>query len=69
MKKLVLALILTSWAISATAADVAVNTRRVCHDLRNRSGQLVKNRDGSVQQSCRWIKIHKKYDATRVPVK
>jgi hypothetical protein len=29
----------------------------------------VKNKDGSVKQECRTVKIHKKHEGTKVPTK
>ena len=43
-------------------------TKRVCKDV-VKDGKPVKNKDGSVKQECRTIKIHKKHEGTKVPTK
>lgn len=53
-------------APAATAA--APETKRVCKDV-VKDGKPVKNKDGSVKQECRTIKIHKKHEGTKVPPK
>ena len=42
--------------------------KRVCKDV-VKDGKVVKNKDGSVKQECRTIKIHKKHEGTKVPTK
>jgi hypothetical protein len=60
----------TAPAASADAKkDDAPKTKEVCKDVVGKDGKAVKNKDGSVRQSCKTIKIHKKYDATPVPEK
>jgi hypothetical protein len=49
--------------------DDAPKTKQVCKDVVGKDGKAVKNKDGSVRQSCKTIKIHKKYDGTPVPEK
>lgn len=46
----------------------APKTKRICKDV-IKNGQTVKNKDGSVKQQCRTIKIHKKHEGTKVPTK
>ena len=46
----------------------APETKRVCKDV-VKDGRPVKNKDGSVKQECRTIKIHKKHEGTKVPPK
>jgi hypothetical protein len=46
----------------------APETKRVCKDA-VKDGKPVKNKDGSVKQECRTIKIHKKHEGTKVPTK
>jgi hypothetical protein len=60
---------------AATAApaevkkDEAPKTKRVCVDVKDKQGQPVKNKDGSVKQNCRDVKQHKKHEGTKVPDK
>jgi azurin len=68
--KTILALMLTAaFAMPVLAADEAPKTKQVCKDVVGKDGKAVKNKDGSVKQSCKTIKIHKKYEGTPVPEK
>ena len=53
---------------SAKDAKSEPETKRVCKDV-VKDGKPVKNKDGSVKQECRTIKIHKKHEGTKVPTK
>lgn len=64
MKK-VLALLVLSIASTAFAAEV----KEVCEDVKDKKGQVVKDKDGKVKQSCKTIKVHKKLEGTKVPEK
>jgi hypothetical protein len=55
-------------AVAEGKASSAPETKRVCKDV-VRDGKPVKNKDGSVKQECRTIKIHKKHEGTKVPTK
>jgi hypothetical protein len=65
----------TTVAVAATAApaevkkDEAPKTKRVCVDVKDKQGQPVKNKDGSIKQNCRDVKQHKKHEGTKVPDK
>jgi hypothetical protein len=68
MKSLILTLAL-AFAVPTWAADTAKpETKKVCKDV-VQNGKPVKNKDGSVKQQCRTIKIHKKHEGTKVPAK
>jgi hypothetical protein len=72
MKKFLIALNIVIWSIvgyQTTAYAEAPKTKEVCKDVVGKDGKAIKNKDGSVKQSCKTIKIHKKYDATKVPEK
>ena len=61
----------TAVAEKASAVDSIKDepkTKRVCKDV-VKDGRPVKNKDGSVKQECRTIKIHKKHEGTKVPPK
>jgi hypothetical protein len=58
----------TPGVTSAKDAKDAPETKRVCKDV-VKDGKPVKNKDGSVKQECRTIKIHKKHEGTKVPTK
>lgn len=64
------------WAKDSHAADVAkadeakaVKTKEVCKDVLGKDNKPVKNKDGSVKQSCKTIKVHKKHEGTEIPPK
>ena len=44
-------------------------TKKVCVDVKDKQGQPVKNKDGSVKQNCRDVKQHKNHEGTKVPDK
>ena len=57
-------------AMPVQAADAqAPKTKRVCVDVKDKQGQPVKNKDGSVKQNCKDVKQHKKHQGTKVPEK
>lgn len=64
MKKLILALALV---FAIPAAHAVTETKQVCHPAKDKAGKEVKNKDGSVKQNCKTIKIHKKVDGTTLP--
>jgi hypothetical protein len=43
--------------------------KEVCRDKVDKAGKPVKNKDGSVKQDCKKIKVHKKLEGTKVPEK
>lgn len=43
--------------------------KTVCHDAKDRSGNLIKDKTGKVKQECKKIRVHKKYDGKKVPDK
>ena len=55
-------------AITLTVpAHAEVKTKQVCKDVVDKQGKPVKNKDGSVKQACKTIKVHKKLEGTPVP--
>ena len=65
MKKL-LALLALCIASTAFAGG---EEKKVCEDAKDKAGNVVKNKDGSVKQNCKTIKVHKKLEGTKVPEK
>jgi hypothetical protein len=65
MKKL---LVLLALCVASTAF-AGGETKEVCHDKLDKAGKPVKNKDGSVKQDCKKIKVHKKLEGTKVPEK
>lgn len=69
------AIIKICWAtvIAVTAVTLTVpaqaepRTKEVCKDVLDKNGKAVKNKDGTVKQQCKTIKVHKKLEGTPVP--
>ena len=55
-------------AADAAKAD-APKTKQVCKDVVGKDNKPVKNKDGSVKQACKTIKVHKKHEGTEIPPK
>lgn len=53
----------------ATTAFAGGEKKEVCTDVKDKAGKEVKNKDGSVKQSCKTIKVHKKVEGEKVPTK
>lgn len=71
MKQL-LALLLAASAMTAYAAEdakPAPKTKQVCKDIIGKDGKPAKNKDGSVRQACKTIRVHKKHEGTEIPPK
>jgi hypothetical protein len=66
MKNLLLA-VLTSVAFVAGAS--AAETKKVCVDVKDKNGQVVKDAKGNAKQNCKEMKVHKKLEGTKVPEK
>jgi hypothetical protein len=72
MKKIITTVLLSFFTLISYADQVKSEppkTKQVCKDVIGKNGKAVKNKDGSVKQACRTIKIHKKLEGTKVPVK
>jgi hypothetical protein len=69
MKKLLTLLLIAAFAVPVLAADDAPKTKQVCKDTIGKDKKPVKNKDGSVKQTCKTIKVHKKHEGTKVPEK
>jgi hypothetical protein len=67
MKALILALFATFAFINTAHAEA--ETKMVCVDKTTKDGQVVKDKAGKVQQTCKEIKVHKKLEGTKVPDK
>lgn len=48
-------------------AQAEAKTKEVCKDVVDKNGKAVKNKDGTVKQQCKTIKVHKKLEGTPVP--
>ena len=70
MKQLLIALAMAGVFGTAHAeGPPEVKTKEVCKDVVGKDGKPVKNKDGSVKQACKTIKIHKKHEGTEIPPK
>ena len=74
MKILSTVILTLGMAFSAQAQDTkpAENKgekKEVCTDAKDKAGNVIKNKDGSVKQSCKTITVRKKYEGTAVPDK
>lgn len=69
LNKLIIASTLALTTLSYGVAYAEVKTKEVCKDVVGKDGKPVKNKDGSVKQQCKTIKVHKKLDGTKVPEK
>jgi hypothetical protein len=65
MKQL-LAIIMLALASTAYAGGEA---KEVCDTVKDKAGNVVKNKDGSDKQTCKTIKVHKKVEGEKVPTK
>jgi hypothetical protein len=43
--------------------------KQVCEDVKDKKGNVVKNKDGSTKQACKTIRVHKKVEGEKVPTK
>ena len=53
----------------ADEAPEPKKTKQVCKDIVGKDGKPAKNKDGSVRQACKTIRIHKKHEGTEIPPK
>lgn len=67
VKTLILSIALAMGFASTAYAEAQV--KEVCKDQVGKDGKPVLNKDGSVKQACKKIKVHKKLEGTEVPVK
>jgi hypothetical protein len=50
-------------------AYAAAEIKEVCQDKKDKSGKIVKGKDGKPIQECKKIKVHKKLEGTKIPEK
>ena len=63
MKKIILA------AGLCLSLFAQAETTKVCVDVKDKAGQVVKDKKGNVKQNCKEMKVHKKLEGTEVPSK
>lgn len=66
MKSFVLALALTFSALPVLADG---ETKKVCVDVKDKDGKVVKDAKGNPKQNCKEVRQHKKLEGTAVPKK
>ena len=64
--KSLLAVLLVAFTSTAFAE---AKIKEVCKDKKTAKGEVVKGKDGKPIQVCKKIKVHKKYEGTKVPTK
>lgn len=47
----------------------AAKTKLICKPVKGKDGKVVKDKDGKDRQSCKTIKVHKKYDGKKANTK
>ena len=66
MKNLILSSILALFSLTAFAEG---ETKKVCVDVKDKNGQVVKDAKGNAKQQCKEMKVHKKLEGTKIPEK
>ena len=70
MKKFIIVLLSSflsfGFALSAQAGE---ETKKVCVDVKDKEGKVVKDAKGNAKQNCKEMKVHKKLEGTPVPEK
>lgn len=68
MSKLIKSLFVIAGLTVASLA-FAGETTKVCVDVKDKSGAVVKDAKGNAKQTCKEMKVHKKLEGTAVPPK
>lgn len=66
---ILIAILIVVVFLLASALPARAETTQVCVDVKDRTGQTVKDAKGKIKQSCKTMKKHKKLEGTRVPEK
>lgn len=53
--------------VLVTSSYAGGEMKEVCKDKKDKSGNVIKDKDGKAVQSCKKIKVHKKLEGTKVP--
>lgn len=70
MKNFLYSLIIATSTLSFVAPVHAEGeTKKVCVDVKDKDGKVVKDASGKPKQNCKEMKVHKKLDGTPVPEK
>jgi hypothetical protein len=63
MMKILLSIILALPLTVMAAPEI----KRVCTNVVDKNGQVIKNKNGTVRQTCKEIKVRKKVEGKEVP--
>jgi hypothetical protein len=55
--------------VSLSNLSYAEGKKKVCVDVKDKTGASVKDAKGKVKQNCKEMKVHKKLEGTAVPEK
>lgn len=68
MKYFLLAVLSSIFIVAVSNANAA-ETTKVCVDVKDKNGAVVKDAKGNAKQNCKEMKVHKKLEGTKVPEK
>jgi hypothetical protein len=66
---ILIGILLVILLLLASGLPARAETTQVCVDVKDRTGQPVKDAKGKVKQTCKTMKKHEKLEGTRVPEK
>ncbi len=74
MKNFLYSLIIAASALGfvsevRASAEPPKETKKVCVDVKDKDGKVVKDASGKPKQNCKEMKVHKKLEGTPVPEK
>lgn len=67
MKKVLMGLVIAATTGLVAVPSMAAEEKKVCIDVKDKDGKVVKDKDGKPKQSCKIMKVHKKLEGTEVP--
>lgn len=67
MKTMLMGLVIAAAAGLVAAPVLAAEEKKVCIDVKDKDGKVVKDKAGKPKQSCKTMKVHKKLEGTEVP--
>jgi len=59
--------LLLACALALPLAVSAAEVKKVCTDVKDKNGQVVKTKDGKAKQTCKDVKVRKKVEGKEVP--
>jgi hypothetical protein len=60
-------LLLSAVLVLPLTLSAEPKTKKVCTDVKDKNGQVVKTKDGKNKQTCKEIKVRKKVEGKDVP--